>query len=98
MPRPDEATYEAAIASLETSLDRAAAANPNPGRTESLRRLEQWADDSRWALGRGPVVIDDLGGVASLRGLTDERGLPLGSACATTRSSSRTTRSTLTIS
>jgi len=49
---------------------------------ESLRRLEQWADDSRWALGRGPVVIDDLGGVASLRGLTDERGLPLGSACA----------------
>ena len=39
MPRPDEATYEAAIASLETSLDRAAAAHPNPGRTATLRRL-----------------------------------------------------------
>src|SRR5438552_3441408 len=31
-PRPDDATYEAVIASLETSLDRAAAAAPNPGR------------------------------------------------------------------
>lgn len=39
MPRPDEATYEAAILSLETSLDRAAAAGPNPGRTATLRRL-----------------------------------------------------------
>src|SRR3989475_4692869 len=39
MPRPDEATYETAIASLETSLDRAAAVNPNPGRTNTLRRL-----------------------------------------------------------
>ena len=37
--RPDEATYEAVIASLETSLDRAAAAKPNPGRTATLRRL-----------------------------------------------------------
>jgi hypothetical protein len=37
--RPNEATYDAAIASLETSLDRAAAANPNPGRTATLRRL-----------------------------------------------------------
>jgi hypothetical protein len=41
MPRPDEATYEAAISSLETSLDRAAAVNPNPGRTETLRRLNR---------------------------------------------------------
>jgi len=39
MPRPDEATYDAAIASLESSLDRAAAAAPNPGRTATLRRL-----------------------------------------------------------
>jgi cytochrome c551/c552 len=39
MPRPDESSYEAAIASLETSLDRAAAAAPNPGRTATLRRL-----------------------------------------------------------
>jgi len=37
--RPDDATYDAVIASLETSLDRAAAAHPNPGRTATLRRL-----------------------------------------------------------
>ncbi len=39
MPRPDEATYEAAVLSLETSLDRAAATHPNPGRTDTFRRL-----------------------------------------------------------
>ena len=39
MRRPDDATYQAAIASLEISLDRAAAATPNPGRTATLRRL-----------------------------------------------------------
>jgi hypothetical protein len=39
LPRPDETTYETAIASLETALDRAAAAAPNPGRTSTLRRL-----------------------------------------------------------
>lgn len=39
MPRPDGATYEAMVSSLETSLDRAAAANPDPGRTETFRRL-----------------------------------------------------------
>jgi mono/diheme cytochrome c family protein len=39
MSRPDEATYETVIGSLETSLDRAAAAKPNPGRTATLRRL-----------------------------------------------------------
>jgi hypothetical protein len=38
-PRPDDATYDAVISSLETSLDRAAAANPNPGRTATIRRL-----------------------------------------------------------
>jgi hypothetical protein len=37
--RPDEATYERVIAFLEASLDRAAAAHPNPGRTATLRRL-----------------------------------------------------------
>jgi mono/diheme cytochrome c family protein len=37
--RPDDATYDAVIASLETSLDRAAEANPNPGRTAAIRRL-----------------------------------------------------------
>ena len=37
--RPEDATYDAVIRSLETSLDRAAAANPNPGRTATIRRL-----------------------------------------------------------
>src|SRR5437867_2346621 len=40
-PRPDDSTYDAVIASLEQSLDRAAAANPNPGRTETFRRLNR---------------------------------------------------------
>jgi hypothetical protein len=37
--RPDDATYDQVAAFLETSLDRAAAAHPNPGRTATLRRL-----------------------------------------------------------
>ena len=39
-PRPDQATYDAVASSLETSLDRAAAANPNPGRP-ALHRLNR---------------------------------------------------------
>ncbi|MCH7750479.1 MAG: DUF1592 domain-containing protein, partial [Acidobacteria bacterium] len=39
--RPDEATYQAALASLETSLDSVAAATPNPGRTDTFRRLNR---------------------------------------------------------
>src|SRR5262245_58337922 len=39
LPRPDDATYNAEVALLEASLDRAAAAAPNPGRTATLRRL-----------------------------------------------------------
>jgi len=39
LPRPDETTYNAEITTLETALDRAAAASPNPGRTATLRRL-----------------------------------------------------------
>ena len=35
--RPDKATMEAFIASLESSLDRAASARPNPGRVASRR-------------------------------------------------------------
>jgi mono/diheme cytochrome c family protein len=41
LPRPDEKTYESFTSYLETSLDRAAAAKPNPGRTETLRRLNR---------------------------------------------------------
>ena len=37
--QPDEATYAAVISSLEASLDSAAATQPNPGRTDTFRRL-----------------------------------------------------------
>ena len=37
--RPDEARYDSTVAYLETALDRAAAAHPNPGRTATIRRL-----------------------------------------------------------
>jgi hypothetical protein len=40
-PRPSEADYGALITRLETSLDRAAAANPDPGRTDTFRRLNR---------------------------------------------------------
>src|SRR5262245_1407874 len=40
-PRPDESTYQAVLASLESALDKAAAEHPNPGRTETLRRLNR---------------------------------------------------------
>ena len=39
-PRPDKATYDAFAAWLETELDRAAAANPNPGRP-TVHRLNR---------------------------------------------------------
>ncbi|HEX6986000.1 MAG TPA: DUF1592 domain-containing protein, partial [Planctomycetaceae bacterium] len=39
MPRPDEASYETALASLTASLDRAATERPDPGRTATFRRL-----------------------------------------------------------
>jgi Protein of unknown function (DUF1592)/Protein of unknown function (DUF1588)/Protein of unknown function (DUF1585)/Protein of unknown function (DUF1595)/Protein of unknown function (DUF1587)/Planctomycete cytochrome C len=37
--RPDDSVYDAVIVSLETTLDRAARARPNPGRTAAVRRL-----------------------------------------------------------
>ena len=39
--RPDEKTYAAIVSSLETTLDRAAAAKPAPGRTDTVRRLNR---------------------------------------------------------
>jgi len=39
MPRPDAATYNKVASYLETELDRAAFANPNPGELPNLRRL-----------------------------------------------------------
>ena len=40
MPRPDAATMDAFVSYLETSIDRAAAASPRPGRT-ALHRLNR---------------------------------------------------------
>ena len=40
-PRPDDATYNAFRAWLEGELDAAAAADPNPGRTETFHRLSR---------------------------------------------------------
>jgi hypothetical protein len=40
LPKPDAATYDALASSLETALDRAAAAKPNPGRA-SLHRMNR---------------------------------------------------------
>jgi len=37
MPRPDDATRKTTVSSLETALDRAAAANPKPGRVSAHR-------------------------------------------------------------
>lgn len=41
LPRPDENTYKTLLASIETSLDKSAAAAPNPGRTDTFRRLNR---------------------------------------------------------
>jgi len=40
-PRPDDSSYQGLVTYLETSLDRAAEAKPNPGRTEALHRLNR---------------------------------------------------------
>ncbi len=39
--RPADKAYDDVVANLSTSLDRAAAKNPNPGRTETFRRLNR---------------------------------------------------------
>jgi hypothetical protein len=41
LPRPDEATYHAFVTHVETSLDGAAAANPDPGRRPAFHRLNR---------------------------------------------------------
>jgi hypothetical protein len=41
LPRPSEAAYKTWIASLENTLDREAALHPNPGRTDTFRRLNR---------------------------------------------------------
>jgi cytochrome c5 len=41
MPRPDRATHDAFVRRIEDALDAAAAARPDPGRTEPLHRLNR---------------------------------------------------------
>jgi mono/diheme cytochrome c family protein len=41
LPRPAAAAYDGLLSYLETSLDRAAEENPDPGRTEALHRLNR---------------------------------------------------------
>src|SRR4030095_2379730 len=41
MPRPDLTAYDAMAASLEAAIDRAWAANPNPGRIAAVHRLNR---------------------------------------------------------
>jgi cytochrome c5 len=41
MPQPGQEDRRALVSWLETSLDAAAAKNPNPGRTETLRRMNR---------------------------------------------------------
>ena len=41
MPRPDAATYRAVANALETEIDRAWAANPQPGRIGAVQRLNR---------------------------------------------------------
>ena len=41
LPRPDENTYRAVVSSSRDRSTRAAAAQPNPGRTDTFRRLNR---------------------------------------------------------
>jgi hypothetical protein len=41
LPRPDQATYDSVASALESELDRAAAARPNPGKLPLLHRLSR---------------------------------------------------------
>jgi hypothetical protein len=40
-PRPDQAAHDAFVKAMESALDGAAAAHPNPGRTEPFHRLNR---------------------------------------------------------
>jgi Protein of unknown function (DUF1592)/Protein of unknown function (DUF1588)/Protein of unknown function (DUF1585)/Protein of unknown function (DUF1587)/Protein of unknown function (DUF1595) len=41
LPRPDEATYRSLTTTIAGSLDRSAELHPNPGRTDTFRRLNR---------------------------------------------------------
>ena len=59
-PRPDTATYVAAAAELERALDRAWAANPDPGRIGAVHRLNrtEYSNAIRDLFGLDPQSLD----------------------------------------
>ncbi len=61
-PRPDDASYRQLRTSIERRLDRAAAARPNPGRTEVAHRLNrlEYANAVRDLLGVEINAVDLL--------------------------------------
>ena len=75
-PRPDEATYESLASDLESELDRAAAADPDPGRPTAAHRLNraEYTNAVRDLLGleiNGAALLpaDDSGGFDNLGAL-----------------------------
>ncbi len=76
VPRPDDATYDSLATYLETELDRASEANPNPGRTVSAHRMNraEYTNAIRDLLGLeidGAALLpsDDSGGFDNLGSL-----------------------------
>src|SRR2546426_1255044 len=64
--RPNEATYEAVATQLETDLDRAAAASPNPGKLPAFHRLTR--TEYRNAI-RDLLALEDLPKAVDLNSL-----------------------------
>ena len=54
LPQPSKADRRALLTWLETSLDAASAAKPNPGRTETLRHLNRTRPVPGWPSRRVP--------------------------------------------
>ena len=62
LPRPDEPTIDRFVSALQTDLDAAAARQPNPGRTETLHRLNrtEYRNAIRDLLALDVVIADFL--------------------------------------
>ena len=89
LPRPQQTVIDGFTASLETALDRAAAANPDPGRTEPFHRLNRAeyqnairdllgieVDASQWLpTDEISYGFDNIAGVLKLSPLLTERYL-----------------------
>ncbi len=59
-PRPDAATYQSVAGLLETEIDRAWIANPNPGRVNAVHRLNrtQYSNAVRDLFALDPIAFD----------------------------------------